>query len=380
MTAQITFYPLGNADSTLIRCADDRLMLVDYANMKSSDDKKDNRCDLPKELQQALSNAKQDDFQVVCITHLDKDHVKGFKDFFELKYLKESQGKGRPGITELWVPAAAIIETGVKDDAWAVRQEARHRLIKGQGIKVFSRPSVLKDFLKEHDLSVKDREHCIVDAGKYVPGYSAGDDEGVEFFVHCPFAWRIDEREVEDRNQDSIVFQATFNEGGQLTYALFGSDVDSETLDKIVRTTKRKSNSNRLRWDILKLFHHCSYKSLNADEEEREKKDKVLPIPNVKWLIEDQGEEECNIISPSWPIPSKGSDEDRDKQPPHRQAASYYKDVIRGKDGEFVVTMEYPNKINPKPFTLEITRFGVKEVIPVVSAVGTATSTETRGG
>ena len=377
MTAKITFYPLGNADTSLVRLADSRLVLIDFANMRDSSDDSDNRCDLPVELRQALSDANKKDFAVVCFTHLDADHVKGMKDFFWLEYLKSSQIDGRPKITELWVPAAAITETGIEDDAWAVRQEARHRLKKGKGIKVFSRPEALKAFLEDNNLSTEDRKGCIVDAGQIISGFSADGPEAVEFFVHCPFAWRTDDRGLEDRNQDSIVFQATFREGGEDTYALFGSDVESETISQIVTTTQRHNREERLFWDVLKLFHHCSYKSLDKDNKDY---DETTPISNVKWLIEDRGRDGCIIVSPSKPIPKKGTTEDQDKQPPHRQAASYYRRIIRSKDGEFRVTMEYPSMQKPKSFSIEITQPGARIVPTVVSAIGTATSTSSRAG
>jgi ribonuclease BN (tRNA processing enzyme) len=377
MSAKITFYPLGNADTSLIRLADSRLVLFDFANMCDPTDKDDKRCDLPAELRRALSDAGKKDFAVVCFTHLDADHVKGMKDFFWLEYLPSSQVDGRPKIQELWVPASAITEVGVADDAWAVRQEARHRLKKGSGIKVFSRPDVLKAFLEENDLTIEDRKGCIVDAGNLVPGYSVDGPEGAEFFVHCPFAWRTDERGLEDRNQDSIVFQTTFREGGVDTFALFGSDVESETISEIVATTKRHGREDRLLWDVLKLFHHCSYKSLDKDKKGN---DETVSIPEVKWLIEDRGRNSCIIVSPSKPIPKKGTEEDQDPQPPHRQAAAYYRRVTDEKDGEFRVTMEHPSQHAPKSFSIEITRSGARMVTAVVSAIGTATSTSSRAG
>lgn len=377
MSSKITFYPLGNADTALIRLADSRLILVDFANMRDPSDKDDKRCDLPAEMRRALADAGKKDFTAVCFTHLDTDHVKGMKDFFWLEYLASSQIAGRPKIEELWVPASAITETGVEDDAWAVRQEARYRLKKGSGIKVFSRPEALKAFLDEIGLTIEERKSCIVDAGQTVPGFKLDRSEAAEFFVHCPFAWRTDDQGIEDRNQDSIVFQVTFREGGQDTYALFGSDVKSETISQIVATSKRHGRESRLLWDVLKLFHHCSYKSL---DESNKGEDETIPIPDVKWLIEDRGRDGCIIASPSKPIPKKGTEEDQNLQPPHRQAATYYRRVIKEKDGEFRVTMEHPTQHAPKPFSVEITRSGARMVTAVASAIGTATSTTSRAG
>ena len=77
-----------------------------------------------------------------------------------------------------------------------------------------------------------------MDAGQTVPGFYKEGPDKAEFFVHSPFAWRLNEREIEDRNQDSIVMQVTFVEGGVETYGILGSDADYDTLTKIVEIAK----------------------------------------------------------------------------------------------------------------------------------------------
>ena len=209
-----------------------------------------------------------------------------------------------------------------------------------------------------------------------VPGFSKQGPERAEFFVHCPFAWRTDERGLEDRNQDSIVLQATFVEGGQETYALLGSDVEHETLSQIVATSKRHGNEDRLLWDVMKLFHHCSYLSLGPDRGV----DETKAVDAVKWLFETQSRDGCIIVSPSWVIPVKGTKEDKDVQPPHRQAAAYYRRVLRVRDGELHVTMETPNKIKPKPFRVDITAAGAAFALFATTSVGTATGSTPKAG
>lgn len=376
MTAQITFFPLGNADSSLIRLADNQLVLLDYANKRDPKNQYDDRCDLPEELRKEMDDAEQEDFSVVCFTHLDDDHVCGAADFFWLEHAAKYQEEGRPKINELWVPAAAITEVGVEDSAWAIRQEARHRLRQGSGIKVFSRPANLESFLEENGLTLDSRAHCIVDAGTTIPGFSLDGAEQVEFFVHCPFAWRSDERGLEDRNQDAVVLQATFVEAGSETYALLGSDVDCDTIGEIVKTSRRHGNDDKLIWDILHLFHHCSYKSVGPERGV----DETEPTDEVAWLIDEQSREGAVIISPSKLIPIKGTPEDEDKQPPHRQAANYYKRVLGEKDGEFKVTMETPSKNDPKPFRVEITSAGAKILLGILTPVTAVTSTPARAG
>ena len=108
MTAKLTFHPLGNADCTRIDLADDRKILIDYADMRNPDDRWDTRIDLPTELKADLRAAKRDYYDTVCFTHLDNDHCCGAHDFFWWDHAKKYQGEGRIKIKTLWVPAGEI--------------------------------------------------------------------------------------------------------------------------------------------------------------------------------------------------------------------------------------------------------------------------------
>src|SRR5262249_15170003 len=120
------------------------------------------------------------------------------------------QGEERVKIREMWVPSAVITEDAVEDEEGRVIQrEARHRFKRGEGIRVFSRPERLREWCEKNGVKLDDREHLITDAGQCVAGFTKESD-GVEFFVHSPFAKRLPDGAVEDRNRDAIVMQATF--------------------------------------------------------------------------------------------------------------------------------------------------------------------------
>ena len=99
-------------------------------------------------------------------------------------------------------------------------------------------------------------------------------------------------------------------------------------------------------------------------------------MPDVQWLFETQGQKGSVIVSPSWPIPTKGSKEDDDVQPPHRQAANHHRRVARQFKGQFTVTMEEPSPTRPRPFGYEITGRGVAPIVavPMVSTAAAATT------
>jgi hypothetical protein len=184
VTATLTFHPLGNADCTRLDLADGKKLLIDYADKRNPDDRWDRRIDLPAELRSDLRAAQRDYYNVVGYTHLDDDHCCGSGDFFWLEHALKYQDENRIKIRELWVPAAAILEDGLDDSARIIRQEARYRLKKGSGIRVFSRPTKLKKWLEANGLTLESRAHLITDAGQFVPGFSLSGPERAQFFIH----------------------------------------------------------------------------------------------------------------------------------------------------------------------------------------------------
>lgn len=337
----LTFFPIGNADCCLIELTGGQKLLFDYANLHNPDDSKDLRIDLATAIRDKLG--KQDFFDVVAFTHADDDHVHGASELFHFEHAKKYQDDGRIKIKELWVPAAIIVEKGLEDDARVIQAEARHRLRNGEGIRVFSRPDRLKEWFAEENIALADRKRLITDAGTLIPGFTKS-AQGVEYFVHSPFAERLD-GELVDRNDCSLVVQATFQSNDHETRLILGADTTCEILSDMVSVTKYHKNEARLAWDVFKLPHHCSYRSLS----EEKGKDVTKPIPEVKCLFE-QGAQGAIIVSTSYPIPAN----DHDTQPPHRQAANYYRQVADNINGEFKVTMEHPTPTDPAPLVITI--------------------------
>lgn len=359
---RLIFFPLGNADCIRMELECGKQILLDYANVKNHEDTNDKRIDLPEQLRKDLGDRKS--YDVVAFSHLDDDHVRGSSDFFYFDHANRYQSEDRIRINELWVPAAAIIEDGVEDCARVIRQEARHRLREGRGIRVFSRPELLRRWLEYQGFALESRAHLITDAGGLIPGWSK-DGEGVEFFVHSPFATRLNDRTFVDRNNDSLVLHGTFKVGGVETRVLFGADIEHEALSEVVAITRYHGREERLESDIVKLPHHCSYRSLGPEKGD----DRTEPTDEIAYLYEKKLNGNAILVSTSWPIPQ----DDGDGQPPHRQAKRYYKDCVRA-GGEFEVTMEHPSMRNPKPLVIEITANRGKIKRALFSAASVAAS------
>lgn len=349
--AKITFYPIGNADGTLIEFDDGQLLLKDYCHRKDPSDKNDKRADISAELREVLEEKDRNYFDVVAFSHCDDDHVHDAESFFWFDYAKEYQGDDRIKINELWVPACFILEGGLEGSAKIIRQEARHRLKNNYGIRVFGNPSILDEWLKENGIDPKERDHLITHAGEVLNFNNA------ELFVHSPFSFKMEDENV-DRNGACLVFHITFFEGASSTMLMLGSDLEHESWDGIIIKTLQRKRPERLIWDIFRISHHCSYNALSSEKGEK----KTEPTKLIKSLFE-KGQIGCYLISSSDIIPSEDTD-----QPPHKQAAAYYSEVAENKKGEFLVTMEEPNKSSPKPIKIEITERGHRKLL--VGATG----------
>ena len=121
---KLTFYPLGNADCTLIGLDNGQNILFDYADMGDPSDDEDRRINLPSSLREDLEAEDKDFYDVVAFTHADDDHIHGFSEFFYLEHAAKYQDDDRIKINDLWVPAWVILESGLTGEARMLRREA----------------------------------------------------------------------------------------------------------------------------------------------------------------------------------------------------------------------------------------------------------------
>lgn len=373
---KVTFFPVGNGDTVRIRLHNDRTILCDYNQVPGADRDNNPHANIKKLLKEELDKAKRDYMDVVAFTHADRDHIKGSTEFFHLEHAKKYQGDDRIKMNELWVPAAMVIENADNDhqsqEFVILRQEARHRLLKGEGIKVFSNPQALRDWLEPALEAQGDakhsRDHLIIDAGKIVQTFSLAND-GVEFFVHSPYKEHCDGEDF-IRNQAALVFNIRFDCDGQQFDFLQCGDASWEDLEDIVRISRYHGNNDRLKWDLYNLPHHCSYLSLSDTKGETE----TIPKPLVKELLLE-GQKGSYIVSSSDPI-RDDKDGREQVQPPHIQAKKAYERYHKEIDGrKFLVTMSEPNGYNPKPMNFEFSAGGVsyvKDSKTAGSAIATA--------
>lgn len=379
---QIKFYPVSNGDTTQIITAKDKRILFDFCHRANAEEEETPTIDLKSVLNAELEAAERDYFDVVAFTHADLDHIRGSTEFFWLDHSKTYQGDDRIKIRELWVPAAMVVEEvemDQKSEEFAIlRQEARHRILEGTGIRVFSKPQKLLDWLVPRLEALGEepdaRDYLFVDAGKLVPGFDIDLDQ-IEFFCHSPFIKHCDEGDVV-RNSAALVFNVRIRADGYEYDYLEVGDAEWCDIEDIVNTTRYHKNDDRLKWDLINIPHHCSYKALSDEKGQYE----TIPKDLVKELLLE-GKEGSFIVSCSKPIPDTKEAYD-EIQPPHIQARKAYERYLKQVHGrKFLVTMEEPNANQPKPIVFEITAGGISWIKSVVSgAPAIISSTPPRAG
>lgn len=371
MPHRIIFYPVGNGDTSQILLQNGKRILFDFRHIKRTEEGDGPEIDLAARLRRELKDANREHFDVVAFTHGDSDHIENSTEFFELHHAAKYQGNGRIKINTLWVPAAMILECGTNDNQssefiiW--REEAKHRLKVGDGIRVFSKPDKLKDWLEKEGLTLESRRHLITDAGQLVDDFTIESD-GVQFFCHSPFIKHVDEGD-DLRNAAALIFNVRFREGGRDYDYLAVGDTDWCVLEDIVQTTKDHENMDRLAWDLYNIPHHCSYRALSDEKGDAE----TTPKPLIKELLE-QGKEGAYLVSSSAPIHDTKEGREQ-QQPPHIQAKKCYERYRRDVGGaKFLVTMEEPNTTRPEPIEFKIDGAGLSLEKRLISAAAVITS------
>jgi len=363
---QVIFYPVGNGDTSQVILDNGKRILLDFRHLAKSEDDETPEIDLKARLRKELHEAGKKSFDVVALTHGDSDHICGSTEFFELRHAARFQGGDRIPIPDLWVPAAMVLEEGThenrSDEFILWRQEARHRLREGRGIRVFSKPEKLKAWFDGNGISLDSRRHLITDAGQLVPDFKL-DVDGVEVFCHSPFIKHVDGVGDDMRNSCALVFNIRFKAGAYTFDFLAIGDSEWEILEDIVRTTRAHGNKDRIQWDLFNIPHHCSYLALSDKKGATE----TEPKPLVKELLQ-AGQFGAYIVSSSNPIDDTAAGRNS-MQPPHVQARKCYERYLREVDGaHFLVTMEEPSMSRPEPIVFNIGPDGITRERQIVSA------------
>lgn len=353
----IKYYPVDNADTSLIKLSDETTIQVD-CQIREGDKNSDGvtiydvKKDILKDLQKDSDNNPFVDLFI--LSHPHKDHCAGFEGNYYCDNPDDYEDKNRDNdeiiIGELWV-TQMIFANDICEEAKAIRKEAKRRR------KLF------EDDPKKADkhgnrmriIGYNDNDK-VVDGLHYIPGQTVTKINGsnnsyASFFIHAPFKSDLIIGKAEkDQNATSIVFQMSFKTtaGGSIqSRAMFGGDADHYIWEKIKSVSEKKGRKDKLKWNLFLAPHHCSWTFFNDTpyDDNKEPKDYSLEFLDYK-------EKNAHVVASCVKIKKEKPN------PPHYPAKTEYESKV-GKAYFRNIAVNVDEKA-PEPLKFEISDTGTK--------------------
>ena len=223
----IKFYPVENADCTLIKLDNGKTIITDCQILDNLNNDKgiqmcfDVKADLLKELGKDRNGNPFVDLFVS--THPHDDHCKGFEGNFyhgDPKDYNKKTNKDEIIIGELWVTPRGV-GNELADSAEAIRQEAKRRRKLYDDDKNYN-----GEYGNYLHIIGYDQQKAFDERHGYVPGTTITSVNGdalnwLELFIHAPFKEDVaTSKKDDDNNATSIVVQYAFKIFGKLFLTL----------------------------------------------------------------------------------------------------------------------------------------------------------------
>lgn len=364
--AAVTYFPVRNGDTILIRLSDGTSIVIDSnITQDSRDDSKKEWYDVHEHLleEEVEKDGAVPYVDAFILTHPDSDHCRGFKDTFytgdpanysvfytgdPAKYGDEHAKEGLIRIDELWFSPRIFSpreEGELAPSAKVFLKEARRRmdLYKAGNAERDNPGNRLRIIGSTEAEENEGLGNIVTFPGEAINCINKSEKEDFSFFVHAPFKEDVDSEE-DERNRTSIVLQARFDVGGEehAALAFFGGDATHTVWGNIL---DRTSDEENLRWDLFLAPHHCSWTYFGDTpyEDNQEPSEKSLKMLSKK-------REGAYVISSCKPV-----NED-DDNPPHQAAKELYQEEV-GED-RFLVTSEEPDEEQPQPLVFTMSKNG----------------------
>lgn len=355
----ITFFPVGNGDTTLISLQDGTNILIDCNITKDSQDKNvDERYDVKSYLMDKLSKINGiTHIDIFILSHPDVDHCRQISKHFYFgnpdDYSDEDSEDEKIIIDEIWFSPIVFNEykKDLSDDAKEFRKEAERRieLYKDDESEFNKNGNRVRIIGATDNDDLKELDSITSVAGTYINKFNGKEIDNFRFFVLGPIKRESDDEESE-RNECSIVLKGELNIDNEEVNNEFIIAGDSDH-DNWIRILD-KNDLEYLKFDIFLAPHHCSWYFFSNEEYDNN------PSPDsriIEFINNNSEDEDKRVI-----VASCKKILDDDDNPPHFRAAKLYKDAV-GKDN-FYCTSEYPDEDEPKPLIFSFTKYGpVKE-------------------
>lgn len=362
----IKYYPVGNADCTLIKLDNGKTIIVDcqiLADLTDGHGKQvmfDVKADLLKEIKKdGLGRPFVDLF---ISTHPHDDHCKGFaRNFYhgEVDNYDKDKNKDEIIIEELWITPRGL-NNNLSSPAEDIRKEAKRRRKLYDDDKNFigSKGNYLRIIGYDKDKEF-DSRYCYV-PGKLVTNVHGASLSWLEIFIHAPFKEDVEtSKKYDNKNATSVVVQFGFKIAGYTDYkcrVLMGGDAEHEIWQHIL---DNNTDEEKLRWNIFLAPHHCSWSFFNEPDNKKEIK------PSAEAILDKQIGNSAHIIVSSNEIKND------DNNPPCYEAKLQYIKKLKSGSSHFLNTATHSKVGNiPQLIVFKINENGktLKENITVAGA------------
>lgn len=333
MTANITFFPVGNGDMTLIELESGRRVLIDVNIRAAADDPDGEEPDVAAALRKRLT--RDDDGRLYVdaflLSHPDQDHCLGLRNHFHL---------GPPGnwskdddkilIREMWsspiVFRRASSQHTLCEDAKAWNQEARRRVKHFRDGKAAADGERILILGEDKDGKTDDLGAILVKIDETFSRINGQEDESLVSRLLAPLPVNDDE-ETLSKNKSSTILQLALAGGGAPDKCRFLTGGDAEVAIWEELWEKHADNADVLSYDVLLTPHHCSWHSLSYDSWSDKGED--AEVCEFARSALGQARPGARLIASSKPVA------DDDSDPPCIRAKREYDEIADDCDGEF---------------------------------------------
>ena len=350
----IKYYPVGNADCTLIKLDNGKTILVDCQILADLTDGhgKQIMFDVKEDL---LSELKKDSLErpfvdLFISTHPHDDHCKGFAENFyhgDVADYDKDKNKNEIIIEELWITPRGL-NNGLSAPAEDIRKEAKRRrkLYDDDANFYGSKGNYLRIIGYDKDKEF-DRRYCYV-PGKLVTTVHGASLSWLEMFIHAPFKEDVEtSKKYDDKNATSVVVQFGFKIDGYTSYksrVLMGGDAEHEIWQHIL---DNNTDEEKLKWNIFLAPHHCSWSFFNNSDNKNEIK------PSAEDILNKQIGNSAHIIASSNEIKNDNNN------PPCYEAKQQYIKKLKSGSSRFLNTATHSKVGNiPQPIVFKIDEYG----------------------
>lgn len=354
---KITFFPVGNGDTTLISLKDDTNILLDCNITKNAcDPNVVEKYDIVAHLLEMLPRDENNrpHLDVFILSHPDVDHCRSIDKHFyfgDPKKYSDKNDKDKIIIDELWFSPGIFAEK-VKDlneyaKAFKDEAERRKKLYEDKNTTKGNAGNRLRMIGSTDNEELEEIKAITTAAGESINLINGKTQDEFSFFVLGPVKAETDDSEVE-RNQRSIILKAEFKVNSEEVnnVIILAGDSRIENWKRILE----KNDLENLKFDIFLAPHHCSWYFFTSEEYS------ASPTPKadeeiIKFIENGKEDGDIRVIVSSCKEIKRNED-----NPPHYRAANLYKKAVE--DTNFYCLSEYPSTAEPKPLVFILSENG----------------------